>query len=95
MLKSKEGELVTLNFLFSYDISHPRKLLARLKSVGMDFFSVETFEKGQRQELIFPFPTIGLFSISFCSDSEESLEFERQALEHLAKQDVQAKYKDL
>lgn len=86
-LKQKEGKLVMLNYFLSYDISVPRQFLGRISDVGIDYFILDTFENGNKKEILFPYPTPGLGFITLsCSDFD--LDFQREALEYLSKKET-------
>lgn len=89
-LKQKEGKLVTLNYLLSHDICHPRKLLGRIVDVGVDYFVLEYFDKGKKIELLYPYPTPGLGFITLNCEEHE-IEFQRDAFEYLSTKEVKKK----
>lgn len=90
-LKLKEGKVVILNYIFPYDVNHPRTQVARVIEVGMDYYVIETFEEGIKKQEMYTYPTQGLWSIQLNADKEE-IEFQRNEFEYLSKKEMPAKF---
>lgn len=82
-LRGKEGKLIIVTYCFPYEASHLNNQVARVAEVGIDYYILETYEKGEKKVRMYPYPCRDIVSIQLNAEIE-AIEFQRDEFEYLS-----------